>query len=265
MPRPLLPALLALVVAAVAAGCGEAGEGASPAAPSASDLAGRTYVSDAVRGRELVPDTRIELRFEADAFSAAAGCNTIAGPLSVRDGALRTDDELMRTMIGCDAERERQDQWLHDLLSAGPELTLDGERLTLTGDDAAIELHETGRRGTHPPLTGTSWTLESIGDREGTVSSVPAGVRPPTLTLDADGASSVFAGCNRGGGMARVRDDEGLIDFGPLGLTRKLCDADAMAVERTVAAILDGTTAYSFDGPRMTIARKGDFLVWRAE
>lgn len=267
MSRPPL-LLLLLLAAATLAACGSSSDSdsdkeASAPAVSPSALAGRTFVARTLDGRSLAAGTAISISFEQETLSASAGCNTITGGYAIEDGELRTR-ELARTMIGCDAERERQDEWLDGFLTAGPEVSLDGDRLTLAGDSVTAELRESTADDERPPLTGTLWTLETLMDRNGTASNVPAGVEPPTLRIAPDGGTEVFAGCNRGGGSARVRPDEGLIVFGPLALTRMACDEAANRVEATVTAILDGTTAYSFDGPLLSIAKRGDHLVWRA-
>ena len=54
------------------------------AASIADALRGKTFVSTAVEGYTLVPDTQITLTFDGDNLSAQGGCNTLAGTWSRR-------------------------------------------------------------------------------------------------------------------------------------------------------------------------------------
>jgi hypothetical protein len=44
------------------------------------------------------------------------------------------------TAIGCQADRQEEDNWLTEFMQSGPEWQLDGERLRLASDEATIEL-----------------------------------------------------------------------------------------------------------------------------
>lgn len=250
--------LLLLAIAALA-GCGNAepadeGGGAATGV-SADALDGRSFVATSVRGHELVAGSELTLAFERDRLSARAGCNTLAGGWSIEDGRLRAAD-LAQTQIGCEERLARQDAWLASFLGAGPRVALDGDQLTLTGEDATIVLAPGRASGTLPPIVGTRWRLESIGGAGDTVSSVPSGVRAPTLQIAENGDVALFAGCNRGGGRADVRED-GFIDFGPLALTKKACDQAAMQVEAAVTGLLRGSVAAGFSGQNLSLARDG--------
>lgn len=258
----ILLTLLAVAGALAACGSGE-GNDESASAPAAADLAGRSFVSTAVRGHELVPGSQVSLSFKPRALSAQAGCNTLAGGWSIADGRLRTG-ELAATQIGCEPALAEQDEWLGSLLADGPRIALDGSMLTLEGDGATIELREGKAAGSPPPIAGTTWRLTAIGARDGTVSSVPAGTTAPTLRIAPDGRVELFAGCNEGGGTAEVRDD-GFVVFGPLALTRMSCDQATMRIEATVTAILDGRVAAGFSGEGdLSLARDGQHLVFTA-
>lgn len=251
--------------ATTTAGTGIDTGSASPsgATPTADELNGRTFVSTAVTGHELVPGTEITLGFEENGLGVKAGCNSMGGAYALEDGTLRWAAAPATTMIGCEAPLQSQDEWLTDFLSGGAKITADGERLTLARDGVTIELREGTGAHTPPPIAGTNWTLETIGGRDGTAASVPAGVEPPTLRF-ADGRAEVFAGCNRGGGAAELRDD-GFVVFGPLALTQMACDEPAMRLEQLVTAILQGRVALGFDGDgNLTVANDGRHLVFRA-
>lgn len=110
------------------------------------------------------------------------------------------------------------------------------------------------------PLTGTIWVLSEMraGDSG---RAVPLGVRS-TLTL-ADGQVSLEAGCNRGHADAKLGVDS--IEFGPMALTRMMCDDDAMNVEREVCAVLQGTVDYSREGHVLVLGTAARCLVYRSD
>ena len=154
----------------------------------------------------------------------------------------------------------RQDEWLGSFLGAAPRIALDGKDLTLAGESSTIELTETAQRGPRP-IVGTRWQLTSIGGRDGTVASVPAGAEPTTLLIEEDGEVILFVGCGRGGGRADVRDD-GFIDFDLIVLTTR-CNGATVRVAAVVEALLDGRVAAGFDGEgNLSLARDGRHLVF---
>lgn len=268
--------VLALLLALLAAGCGSdddsstatsggSGTGAAGSSVSAERLDGRTFLSSAVRGRELVDGTQVTLTFQEGGLGVSAGCNTMGGAFAVEDGTLRWSAAPATTMIGCEPALQRQDEWLTRFLAGGVELSAPDARTLLLSGDGGVEvtLTEGADASQPPPIVGTSWTLVTIGDRSGTASSVPAGVEAPTLRFTADGRAEVFAGCNRGGGRAQVRDD-GFAVFGPLALTRMACEQPAMKVEALVTSILDGRVALGFSGADLSVAKDGRSLVFRA-
>ncbi len=249
--------LLLTLLAVALAGCG----GSDDDAALPADLTGRSFVSTAVRGHELVPGSEVTIAFEAERLSARADCNALSGAWSVEDGRLRTDGDLAQTQMACEEALMRQDEWLASFLADDPQVALDGDDLTLTGDGVTVELTEAAPAGPRP-IAGTTWRLTEIHDRGGSVSSVPAGVEAPTLLIAEGGRVELFAGCNRGGGRADVRED-GFVDFGPLALTRKACDSAATQVEAAVLAVLDGRAAAGFSGTGdLSLARDGESLVF---
>jgi heat shock protein HslJ len=259
--------LLLAVVAALLAGCGDSAPdaetttGGSAHAPRATDLAGRRFVATKVRGRTLVPGSEVTIELEAKRLHANAGCNGLVGAWSIEDGRLRLHGRPAQTMIGCEHALMRQDEWLSDLLEGTPRIALHGAALTLAGDGATMRLRERAPTGPRP-IAGTRWRLESIGERDGTASSVPAAVDAPTLLIRPAGGVELFAGCNQGGGHAQVRED-GFVVFGPLALTRTACKGDAGQVEAAVRAVLEGEVAAAFDGEgNLMLARRGTHLTF---
>jgi heat shock protein HslJ len=253
-----------VLVAMTLAACGSDSDDTEPgeattttAAGSGSDLVGTTFDSTSVSGHELVEGTQIRLTFDEERMGANAGCNTMTGPYSFADGTLRWTGAPAATMMGCEAELQAQDEWLAALLTDGVDAEVDGDLLTLTTDAVTIEL----RAETDASLTGTTWTLESIVDGEA-VSSLPAGVDPPTLEIADDGSVTVFAGCNRGGGTVVITDTT--MTFEPIALTQMACEGEAGTLEATVLAVLDGSVDVAVDGDTLTITNGDRGLVYRA-
>lgn len=263
MQRTVLPflALAALVLAA----CGsddadpadDAGDSTLP--PAGLDLDGTEYRSTAVEGHELVDGTTISLSFDDGSLSVNAGCNTIFGGYSIDEGILVVD-ALAQTEMGCEPALMDQDQWLADLLSAGPAITVDGDTLTLTADDGTV-LTMVDREVADPdrPVEGTRWVVTGIVSNDA-VSSVP--IDPSTgdpvvasITID-DGRMALEAGCNTGGGTVEVA--ESTLTFDGIALTRKMCPPEQMGVEDAVTATLQGEVAYEISADRLSLRRTLD-------
>lgn len=139
---------LFLALALVLTACGDDdgdvstdGNGGSSSEVTFDDLVGKTFVSTAVTGHDLVDGSEINLTFIDGRLSALAGCNTQNGDADVIDGKL-TAGPLASTMMGCEDALMEQDQWLAGFLEGEPAVALDGDVLTLTSGDEALELAE---------------------------------------------------------------------------------------------------------------------------
>lgn len=153
----------ALLIAALASvGCGSPGQadritGTDSAATSTGDvtsptpaaaggiareLAGRTFVSTAVTGHDLVLGTAIKFEFYGDdRLSTGSGCNVI-NAIDSWTGDTVTGTQVGMTESSCEKARMDQDQWLADLLKAGVAASLNGDKLTLTQGTTTISLSE---------------------------------------------------------------------------------------------------------------------------
>lgn len=251
----LLP--LAMLTAAGCAGRSDAGQAAGdpaavPAAAATGPLAGQTFTATSLteRGspRELVPGTRIELRFTDDGrLVANAGCNTITGRVTTSAGRLDTD-ELGITELGCDPPRHEQDQRLSAFLAGGPSWRLDGDTLVLSAAGTTMTL----TRLVSPPLAGTTWRIDTL--IHGAVAgSSPAGA-DATLMFGA-GEVTVSGLCNLRAVPYRAAGATITFELGPL--TQIACAPEVMRVEEAAVAVLDGQTSYRIDGRTLTIT-KGD-------
>jgi heat shock protein HslJ len=213
------------------------------------ELGGREFLSVSVDGYDLVDDTVIRLSFDVDSLSANAGCNTLFGGYTISDGRL-TVQQLATTEMACETELMTQDRWLTDILSLEPFVELDGDTLTMRGaGGATLEFLDRTVADPDRPLTETRWVLDGIRDGDA-VSTVAEGVTA-SITIADDGTAVVEAGCNRGSAGVEITDDT--IVFGPLALTRMMCEPAAMDVESAVTALLDGEVAYRIDADRLTL------------
>jgi heat shock protein HslJ len=252
MKRPTLS--LGLVIAAtMLAACSS---GASPSAVPPT-LNGKTYLSTAVQGKILAPGTRIQLGFKDGQVSASGGCNSMGGAYTITGNRLSAT-QLITTDMGCDQPRMQQDQWLAKLLG-GVTVTLAGDTLTL--DDGATHMTMLDREIANPdkPIAGTTWVLDGIVTGS-TASSVPTGVTASIVI--ANGHVDVESGCNTGGATVTVQPNA--LTFGPMVLTKRACQAEAMAVESAMTGVLRNTAAYSIDADVLTITTGDAGLTFRA-
>jgi heat shock protein HslJ len=118
---------------------GDSGSGGGPPA-TAEDLDGKTFASTGSTGHELVAGTVVSLTFTDGTLSFSAGCNSMNAGYEITDGTLELTSEVAGTLMGCPEDKQAQDEWLTGFLSGGPEATVDGDVLTLTSGDEALEL-----------------------------------------------------------------------------------------------------------------------------
>lgn len=168
---------VAIVWVVILTGCGH--ERDQPAEATVTErLVGREFISQQVNGYTLVHGTELRLRFDLDQLSASGGCNSLAGPYRVdatsdTSGVLVIDEDgLSTTDIGCDPDRHAQDEWLADLLTSEPLVTLTADGLTLGDGTTTIDFIDRQIADPDRPLTGTNWKVDTIIDHDAS-SSVP--------------------------------------------------------------------------------------------
>lgn len=249
--RPRLVVLL-LAVSLVPGACG--GDGASTGepgdgAPGGGDrppaVAGREFVSVAVRGHELVAGTEVVLSFGDDGtLGAHAGCNSLSGDWSL-DGGVLVVGPMGGTEMGCDEDRMAQDEWLVGVLTARPSLSLDGDTLTLTAGAVTLELLDREVARPDRPLTGTRWVVDTVfaGGPDGTAASVPTGAE---AWIELTGTEvRGFDTCNSFSGPVEVAG--ATVTFGTLRATLAGCD------DLGLVDVLRGEVAASVEGNRLTL------------
>lgn len=245
---------MAIVATLIVSACSSAAT-PSPASPGSPD--GHTYLSTDLQGAALVPGTRIRLAFADGRLIANGGCNTLSGPYVIADGRL-TATQLSMTEMGCDEPRMQQDEWLVRLL-ADVTFALDGDTLTLTDGATRLTLTEGEAATSNLPLEGTRWVLDGIVSGDA-VSSVPDHVT--TSIQIVAGRVEMEAGCNAGGGPVTVAADT--LTFGPITLTKRGCEPEAMAAETAVVAVLAGAASYTISADVLTLNAGDAGLTFRA-
>jgi heat shock protein HslJ len=231
--------------------------GGGAASPSPASLDGRTFLSTRVQGHDLVPGSTVRMRFQGGQLGISAGCNQMSGKYAIVDGRLTTGQMAM-TEMACDEPRMAQDTWVAAFVG-GAAVTLAGDMLTLKNADVTLTLTDREVADPDRPLQGTRWVLDGIVSGDA-VSSVPAGVTA-TLTIS-DGQMQVETGCNTGSASVAVTDTT--LTIGPLGLTKKACVPEAMAVEQAVTSVLSGKVDYAIKADALTLTASGAGLTLRA-
>jgi len=259
--RPLI--LLAASLATLLGACGSDATSSDTSTQSADseasvpasdlDLDGRTFVSTAVVGHDLVADSQIRLAFQDASISVNAGCNTLVGGYTIEGDTLQAP-VLAMTQMACDPALMDQDTWLSETFSGSPTLVLEGDDLTVTGaDGSTITFLDAVVAEPAQPLEGTRWVVDGLLANEG-ISTVPLGAEA-AITIT-DGTAAVEAGCNTG--SAAVEITETTITFGPLALTRMACGPEQTELENAVVAVLSGEVTYTIDSSTLQLRKAAD-------
>lgn len=199
--------------------------------------------------RPLADGTQIRLSFTDGQLGASAGCNTMGGGYRIEGGRLVFEGGGM-TEMGCDDERHAQDDWLLGFLGSRPSVAQDGDKLTLTSGATVITLQDREVAQPDLPLTGTTWTVDSIisGDA---VSSVPGGA-VATLVFTDVGQLEVDTGCNTGGGTYEVAD--GTLRIREVVTTLIGCGDTAGQLEAAVMAVINAEELdFAIDAGTLTL------------
>lgn len=207
------------------------------------------YVLESSEGFTPVLGTEVRITFEDGRFGFGAGCNGHGGSYEVQGGRLVVSD-LASTDIGCATELHEQDSWLATFFTSMPLVTVDGSRVTLTGDDATLVFLDREVVDPDRTLAGHLWTIDTLISG-GAASNVPTS-RAPTVQFNEDGTLRVDTSCNTGGGRYVV--DGNTHALSELAYTEAGCDAPI--VESQIQAVLsDGTLSFSIDANRLSLDR----------
>lgn len=87
---------------------------------------------------DLVQGTNPTITFSNHGVRVETGCNRLSGPYEI-DAQRRLLTQLMRTLIGCDKARTRQEERIAQVVSNDPAIELIDGVLILRGDRLTIE------------------------------------------------------------------------------------------------------------------------------
>jgi heat shock protein HslJ len=229
----------------------------------ASRLEDRVFLSVSLQGHELVEGTDIRVSFRDGEIGAYAGCNHMSGAFTIEGDVLRVTS-LGSTAIGCDAALHDQDQWLQDLLTGSPTITLDDPELRLETADATLRLIDREVASPDRPLVGTHWIGTGIGDQN-TISGGP-GSELVTVDFAEDGTVAVFTGCQNGVGT--FTSTTTTIELAELGYDDSTCNDPALAsLAAQVRAVLasDARVSFEIEEANLTLERDAKLLLFRAD
>ena len=213
-------------------------------------------------GYELVAGSEVRLTFDGDQIDVASGCNQ-QGSTWTLDGDVLKVEQLASTMMACEpAALMDQDTWVASFLTSDPVVAASGDELTLTVGTSSMTLVDAEVAEPDLDLEGPTWSLESIITADA-ASSVPAGVRTPTLRL-LEGQVALDTGCNTGTGTYQLASAEATeLTFSPIALTRMGCDEATSQVEAAITATLDGVVTFEIDADQLTVTKGDQSLVYR--
>lgn len=256
MRRHLATLIVVLAVLAPLAGCGDGDDDVSveetTTAPAQDPIAGRSFESTEVEGTAppLVAEAPITITFgDDDELTVDAGCDPITGTYAV-EGPILVVKDLSGTGSGCTPGLVAQNEWIAEAVTFRPTITpTPPDGLLLSTETWTLTMLEAGTEDA--TLVGPAWTLDALVDGEG---STPA---PDDVTASIvfapDGRYDLFAGCNTGNGTYTPPGGGATIEVEPPTLTRERCGEEAMEVEGTVVATLDGPVEVEIRANRLTL------------
>jgi heat shock protein HslJ len=254
--------LLGALVAVLLAGCAGATPSASPAGsadPGASAGAGGGGMVDAIGDWRLVEGSSagvaipivegsdITMTVEGSRVAGRAACNQYGGDIVVADGRVQFGP-LSMTEMACAEPIMASEAAFLGALGAVRGATLDGDRLTLAGDDVRLEFE---RQQPIPAadLTDTDWVLDSLVTLDA-VSSVSG--RPAELRLGSDGSVTGSTGCRAFTG--RWEEANGEIAFSDLAMDQVTCAPDLADQDDHVTTVLGDGFKAEVHGDQLVLA-----------
>jgi heat shock protein HslJ len=232
----------------------------APGGDLAELLDGKAYLSQSTTGITLADGAVLRISFDDGRISVSGGCNGMGGDVTF-EGDTMTVGPMMSTQMACDQPLMDQDSAVQAFLTAGTTVSVDGDTITITGTfdgaDASITLLDREVADPDRPLADTAWTVTGVISSDAISSGWGSAVA--TLTI-VDGQAQVNTGCNTGFATVTVDEAAGTIAFGPLALTKMMCDDDAMRLEQEVSRVLTGTATYSIEAGSLTLMNGTDGL-----
>ncbi|TDW24436.1 META domain-containing protein [Kribbella kalugense] len=232
--------------------------------PSTSTPLGETYLSTAVTGGSLLPDTRIRLEFFRgpnknegeprvyDVVRAYAGCNRMG--TAVAAGELLANGRLWINGLGGTERGGRppmlaQDEWLRLFLTSKPTWQLNGDELTLTSGSTTITLLDKKVAEPDFPLDGIRWnvvtTITNADARQHRYRAEQA-----WISFDGDRLTG-WTGCNEMSGTFRRTNTE--LIFSSVATTDHTCTGETAEIEAVMLSTLGSAVTYTIDHNQMVL------------
>ncbi|MEU8899703.1 META domain-containing protein [Nocardia sp. NPDC048505] len=277
MSATFLRSVPILLLACAVTACGSDDSGSPDPTPSPSTASstaqaaptnptGHTYISTEVKGPQIPGGGPLTLTFTADGrVSGTAGCNTGSAPVTLDNNTL-TAGQLATTLMGCEGDRARADEWMSALLTSAPSWELKDNTLTLKNQDQTVTLLDKKIATPDKPLEGTVWRLIQTITPDARTASVAIEESKPTLTFKDKGVSG-STGCNNLAAKAAIDQTPAgaNIVLDDLGTTRMVCQPDVMEVENAVLKVLNAAMTAAVDADTLTLmTAEGNGLVLRA-
>jgi heat shock protein HslJ len=171
----------------------------------------------------------ILLHFAKGRIGVEAGCNGLSGTYALKGGRLEVA-ELGTTLAACEDERMAQDEWVARVLGGRPRVALDGEKIELATDTAALRGRDREVAEPDFPLAGRAYRIVAfVGGETGTRTEA-AWLQQTELRFATDGTFTVRAPCGTFSGEYGIEADRVSMDFAP--------DGPCFTGDREVANIL---------------------------
>jgi heat shock protein HslJ len=219
------------------------------------NLTDRTFVSESLVGRELVPGTEIRLRFDPTGCHATAGCNSMSGVCRF-DHDVLVVAALSTTETACTTSPlQEQNNWLAAFLLSRPTTNVAEPRIALTKDLTTLTMLDREIASPDRPLVGTQWIGSGIDNGTGMTASVDSALL--SVSFGADGTFQAFSGCKRASGSVVQRN--ATIYFTALTYDNAVCpDSDLETLSAPFLFVLNGMEAtFAIEERLLTISRAG--------
>jgi len=202
----------------------------------------------------------VSARFDDGKVTGSAGCNQYGGDY-VLNGTNLSVSSLIQTLKFCEEPEGimEQEARFMDLLGSATGCRIENDRLLLT--DAAGATTLTFVKEAPAGLAGTSWTLTSLADENGTMVPALTGTTI-TVVFGADGRLGGSAGCNHYG--ADYATDGANLTIEPAIRTEMYCSEPKgiMEQEDRYLGLLANVTSYCVEGDRLILTdREGADLL----
>lgn len=229
--------------------------GVTPGENPLGVLEGRSFELESSEGYDLVSGTSVTLSFDDGTFSFNAGCNGYVNDYTYCDGSLCAGENYTSTLIGCPEDLSNQDDWFADFFSSEPTVTVDGDRVTFTNDEATLVFVDSEAAPEDPlaALVGRDFELESSdGFMPVPDTTVRIGIREEEFSFN--------AGCNGHSGEYSFCD--GKLCTSDFDSTLLGCDESRHAQDEWLADFFTSTPTVTPDGDRVTFANDDASLVF---